>query len=122
MKKMIVELLKYMVMMKMKHFMVVAAALMVVNMTACKREVSLDKVKQTIVENITAEQRDSGNTLTVDSVILNKSVGGNFRGKLFGHTEKSEPVVYDLNVVDEGDELSAEWTLQEVMDSVTKSE
>lgn len=111
-----------MVMMKMKHFMVVAAALIVVGLTACKREVSLDKVKQTIVENITAEQRDSGNTLIVDTVILNKSVGGNFRGTLFGHTEKSEPVVYDLNVVDEGDELSAEWTLQEVMDSVTKSE
>ena len=107
-----------MVMMKMKHFMVVAAALIVVGLTACKKEVSLDKVKQTIVENITAEQRDSGKTLTVDTVILNKSVGGNFRGTLFGHTQDSEPVVYDLNVVDEGDELSAEWTLQEAPEKV----
>ena len=98
--------------------MVVAAALIVVGLTACKKEVSLDKVKQTIVENIMAEQRDSGKTLTVDTVILNKSVGGNFRGTLFGHTEKSEPVVYDLNVVDEGDELSAEWTLQEAPEKV----
>ena len=107
-----------MVMMKMKHFMVVAAALIVVGLTACKKEVSLDKVKQTIVENIMAEQRDEGKTLTVDTVFLNKSVGGNFSGKLFGHTEKSEPVVYDLNVVDEGDELSAEWTLQEAPEKV----
>ena len=107
-----------MVMMKMKHFMVVAAALIVVGLTACKKEVSLDKVKQTIVENIMAEQRDSGKTLTVDTVFLNKSVGGSFSGKLFGHTDDSKPVVYDLNVVDEGDELSAEWTLQEAPEKV----
>ncbi len=92
---------------------VLAVGIALLALTACgKKEVSVDKVKNIIIENVTAEQKDSGNVLTVDTVFLNQA-GNDFRGELRGHVNDSTVVVYDLNVIDEGDELSAEWNLRE---------
>ncbi len=86
--------------------------LLLVCFTACnkKKEVSADKVTQTIIQEVIAEQRDSGNVLTVDTIFLNKGEGDNFVGELRGHINDSTEIVYDLNVVDLGTDLEAEWT------------
>ena len=78
-----------------------------------KREVSVDKLNKIFIQSVVAEQKDSGNVLTVDTIFLNKTTGDNFIGELRGHVNDTTEVVYDLSVADEGDELSQEWTLRE---------
>ena len=99
--------------MRRKNFIILAfafVALMAFN--ACKREVSIEKLRQSFVESVVAEQRDSGNVLTVDTFFLNKTEGYNFNGELRGHINDSTEVVYDLVVEDEGDDFSLEWNLR----------
>ncbi len=103
-------------MMKNKQMIMMACALIaMVLMGGCnkKKEISVDKLSQTIIQSVVAEQRDSGRVLTVDTIFLNSTAGDNFSGELRGHVNDSTEVVYDLQVTDEGDELSAEWTLRQ---------
>ena len=103
-------------MMKNKKMIMMAFALIaMVAIGGCnkKREVSVDKLNQTIIQSVMAEQRDSGRVLTVDTIFLNKTEGDNFSGELRGHVNDTTEVVYDLQVTDEGEELSAEWTLRQ---------
>lgn len=94
--------------------MIVCAMMALVSFCGCnkKREVSVDKLSQTIIESVVAEQRDSGCELTVDTIFLNNTEGDNFVGELRGHVNDTTEVVYDLSVTDDGDDLSAEWTLR----------
>lgn len=80
---------------------------------SCKREVDVNKLFQSFTESVIAEQKDSGNVLTVDTIFLNNTTGDNFKGELRGHINDSTEVVYDLDVVDEGKEFSLEWNLRE---------
>lgn len=102
--------------MKNKQIVIIVCALMaLVSFGGCNKErkVSVDKLSQTIVESVVAEQRDSGRVLTVDTIFLNNTVGDNFSGELRGHVNDTIEVVYDLSVTDDGDDLSAEWTLRQ---------
>lgn len=96
-----------------KVMMMVCAMVALLAFEACKKEVSVEKLRQSFVESVVAEQRDSGNTLTVDTFFLNKTTGDNFAGELRGHVNDTTEVVYDLSVVDEGEDLSLEWNLRE---------
>ncbi len=102
--------------MKNKHFIVLACAFVaLIAFGSCnkKKEVSLDKLNNIFIESVKAEQSDSGRVLTVDTIFLNKTTGDNYVGELRGHVNDSTEVVYDLNVTDEGEDFSAEWTLRE---------
>lgn len=78
-----------------------------------KREVSVDKLNQTIIESVKAEQKEDGKLLTVDTIFLNNTGGDNYTGELHGHVNDSTAVAYDLSVTDDGEDLSVEWTLKE---------
>lgn len=100
--------------MKSKRFFIVACALMVVfAFEACKRVVDVESLKKSFTASVVAEQMESGNTLTIDTIILNPTTGDNFKGELRGHINDSTEVVYDLDVADEGKELTLEWNLRE---------
>ena len=101
--------------MKNKQVILMSCAFMaLISFVGChqKSEVSVDKLSQTIIKSVVAEQKDSGRVLTVDTIFLNKMEGDHFVGELRGHINDTTEVVYDLNVTDEGDDLSAEWTLR----------
>ena len=105
-------------MMKSKNILLVACALMaLVFLGGCqklqKKEVSVEKLHKTIIDNVTAEQLDSGRVFTVDTIFLNNTSGDNYNGELRGHLNDTIEVVYDLTVTDEGEEVEAEWNLRE---------
>ena len=100
--------------MRSRRFFIAACALMaVLAFEACKRVVDVESLKKSFTASVVAEQKESGNTLTVDTVILNPTTGDNFKGELRGHINDSTEVVYDLDVADEGEELTLEWNLRE---------
>ena len=95
-----------------KSFMMMCAIVALLTFVGCKKEVSVDKLCQSFTESVIAEQKDSGNVLTVDTIFLNRTTGDNFKGELRGHVNDTIEVVYDLDVVDEGEEFSMEWNLR----------
>ena len=80
---------------------------------SCKREVAADKLFSSFTESVIAEQKDSGNVLTVDTIFLDRTTGDNFKGELRGHINDSTDVVYDLTVKDDGKDLELEWILRQ---------
>lgn len=99
--------------MKNKRTIIAAFAVVaLLSFGACKRVVNVEKLCNSFSESVIAEQKDSGNVLTVDTIFLNSTTGDNFKGELRGHINDSTEVVYDLDVVDEGKELSLEWNLR----------
>ena len=99
--------------MKSKRIILVACALMaLVSFQACKKVVDVDKLYKSFTESVVAEQKDSGNVLTVDTIFLNQTTGDNFKGELRGHINDSTEVVYDLDVADEGNDFTLEWNLR----------
>ena len=101
--------------MKNKYYFIFACAMVaLLAFGACKKKVvDVNKLCKSFTESVVAEQNGLGNTLTVDTIFLNSTAGDNFSGELRGHVNDSTEVVYDLQVTDEGDELSAEWTLRQ---------
>ena len=95
------------------YFLMISAVVVLMAVGACKKEVSVDKLRLSFEESIISEQKDSGNVLVVDTFFLNKTTGDNFKGELRGHINDSTEVIYDLDVVDEGEELSMEWNLRD---------
>lgn len=110
-------------MMKSKSIITIACALMaLVFLGGCqkiremvggklqKKEVSVEKLQKVFIDNVTAEQLDSGRILTIDTIFLNNTSGDNYSGELRGRLNDSIDVIYDLTVTDEGgDEVEAEW-------------
>ena len=74
-----------------------------------KKEISVEKLEKTFIDNVTAEQLDSGCVLTIDTIFLNNTSGDNYVGELRGRLNDTLEVVYDLTVTDEGDEVEAGW-------------
>ena len=99
--------------MRSKRFFIAACALMaLLTFEACKKEVDVNKLYKSFTESVVAEQRDSGNVLTVDTIFLNQTAGYNFKGELRGHINDTTEVVYDLDVTDEGSDFDLEWNLR----------
>lgn len=98
---------------KFSFLVIISLSLMMV-MGACakKKVVSVDKLRSIIEQSVIAEQLDSGRTLVVDTIFLNKENGDNYAGTLRGHINDSIEVVYDIQVNDENDEMSIEWNRQ----------
>ena len=98
-------------MMKKSITMIACSLMALVFFGGCqKKEVSVEKLSKQIIESVTAEQKDSGRVLTVDTIFLNNTTGANYTGELRGHLNDTIEVVYDLKVTDEGgDEVEAEW-------------
>ena len=95
-----------------KTIMMACAFIALFALESCKREVSIDKLYQTFTQSVIQEQRDSGNVLTVDTIFLINTTGDNYKGELRGHVNDSTELVYDLDVTDEGKELTFEWNLR----------
>lgn len=93
-------------------FIIFLSLMMVMGACSKKREVSIDKLRSIIEQSVISEQLDSGRTLVVDTIFLNKENGDNYVGTLRGHINDSIEVVYDIQVNDENDELSVEWNQQ----------
>ena len=96
-----------------KIIIAACAAVVLLSFEACKRVVDVDKLYKSFTESVVAEQRDSGNVLTVDTIFLNPTTGENFKGELRGHINDSTEVVYDLDVADEGNDFTLEWNLRQ---------
>ena len=56
-----------------KIIMMAVAMVALLALGACKKEVAVDKLCESFKESVIAEQRDSGNVLTVDTVFLNQT-------------------------------------------------
>ena len=96
-----------------KIIMMAVAMVALLALGACKKEVAVDKLCESFKESVIAEQRDSGNVLTVDTVFLNQTKGFNYAGELRGHINDSTEVVYDLTVTEEEKDFELEWNLRE---------
>ena len=95
------------------YFLMISAVVVLMAVGACKKEVSVDKLRLSFEESIISEQKDSGNVLVVDTFFLNKTTGDNFKGELRGQSNESREGVYDLDVVDDCNERSMEWNLRD---------
>lgn len=101
--------------MKKLNFSIIAILLLCMVMGACKKkEVDVNKLKDIISQGVIDEQKEDGNDIVIDTLFLNPSEGGSYKGMLFGHVGDSLALVYQLSVTDDGSEgLDVEWDLLE---------
>lgn len=94
-----------------KYFvsMVIAfSALVLLNGCIVSEKKLTDRVQSAIVD----EERANGKTLEITEFSLDDKTGKNYQGVLKGKLDGKD-VVYDVKVVDEGDDFDVDWELRE---------
>lgn len=83
-------------------------ALMGVMAVSCQKKFSLDKVREIVSQSVITEEKDSGRTLVIDTILLEPN-GVNYNGVIRGVLNDSIEVSYNLTLTDNGDDYDVEW-------------
>ena len=92
-----------------KQYLCLGLFVIIAAMTvSCQKKVSLDKVREIVSQSVIAEEKDSGRTLVLDTILLQLN-GKDYSGTIKGVLNDSIEVTYDLTLTDNGEDFDAEW-------------
>ena len=76
---------------------------------SCQRKVSFDKLREIVSQHVITEEKDSGRTLVVDTILLEPNGEKDFKGTIKGVLNDSIEVTYQLTLTDNGNDYDFEW-------------
>lgn len=97
-----------------KHILCLCFITLLMGMAvSCQKKVSLDKMREIVSQSVITEEKDSGRTLVIDTILIEPNGEKDFKGMIKGVLNDTIAVEYGLKLTDNGEDYDVEWERME---------